>query len=84
MGKKEDKLKQILMKKEMERLVTHKDRIFAKIDDEMYLLSKSNRTGKPTEDAQKNLAIFIIAELIDSFGEDEVKEILGVFNKIFE
>lgn len=79
-----NKKKLLKLKAEMDRLVIHKDRIFTKIDEEMYLLSKSNRTGKPTEDAQKNLGIFVIAELLESFDDEkEIKEILEVLNQTF-
>lgn len=72
------------LKQEMDKLVIHKDRIFRKIDDEMYLLSKSEKNQDKVESAQRNLAIFIMAELLDSFDESEQKEVLSVFDKVYK
>lgn len=74
----------IKLKKEMERVARHGDRVFEVIDDEMYIISKSERDQKKKSDAQRNLAVFIIAELLDSFENDEIEGILGIIQKAFE
>lgn len=72
------------LKGQIEKLIKHKERVFSSVDEEMYLLSKSEKTEKKRSLAQKNLAIFIIAELLESFDEKEQKEILEIFKKVFE
>lgn len=72
------------LKAQMEKVQNHGERIFTKIDEEMYLISKSEKNEIKKGEAQKQLAVFIIAELLESFEKKEIEEILSMFDKVFE
>lgn len=71
------------MEEEMERVDAHKERVFTRIDEEMYLISKSVKSEKKKARAQKSLATLIIAELIESFDKSEQKIIIDWIQKAF-
>lgn len=68
--------------KEVEKIAGHGERILTKIDEEMYLLSKSTGNLAKKEQSQKNLAIYVITEMLHGFEKQEEKEailkILGI------
>lgn len=76
--------KMLKMKQNMQKIMSHAERVMEKVDEEMYLISKSEKNDDKKAEAQHNLAIYLMAELLDSFEEDkEKKAILENFNKIF-
>lgn len=79
-----DYAKALKMMKEFEKLESHVGRVFVKIDEEMYLISKSEKDKNKLEEAQRNLAVFIIADLLDSFEKKEARVILDTFKRTFE
>lgn len=73
------------VKKRSKQMLESVERIFPKIDDEMYMLSKSVSGGKKEQDeAQRVLAIFIMAELMDSFEVEDQKKILKSLSESVE
>lgn len=76
--------KALEIQQNFKKVENHTERIFTKIDEEMYLISKSEKDEKKKEIQQKNLAIAIIAELLDSFEEKkDAQAIIEVFHKCF-
>lgn len=67
--------------KARKQLTEATERIFPKIDDEMYMIAQSLKTQKEKDEAQRVLAIFIVAELIDSFEAEDQKKILDSLMK---
>lgn len=72
-----DKVKLLVsLNKKKKQLIEACDRVLPKIDDEMYMISKGIQNEREKDEAQRVLAIFLIAELIDSFDIKDQKEIL--------